>query len=907
MTQPLDQNKPWESGLTIVLGADPMDRKHFLGMNWISITNVHIEGKPPADNPGENKFALYRKLDGGTRQGYVSGYMGYPVPVQVDNPDNYLIFDGEINWYLGGGDSPHDKYVNEFLTSTNKALESGPTGTVLNADSLDQAAETYYNLWTWLGQAIQRLQAEIGKVDGPDTGFKGTAAGAFVETLENMRDELKLLQTDLKTNQDWVQMLHDNATAVRTFWTQVRSAWDDFYYHKPDPSKMVNDVVSQLKTQAQAMNGQPAATGTVTSWVFNLNFGNGEKGYDFLNQGVGGLNTDMQNFWVSNAANLDSTIKTQVTALRDSFDKTRMNMHETRTFVPPPTDNPTTTGGANGPGTGGLTDTNGDGKIDINDILGGNNGGNNGGLNGGGGGGGGGGANFDPNNIFGGGPNGGGNNGGSTGGGSTGGGGFTGGGFAGGGNNPGGTVDASGFGGQGPNNIFSATGDGLGGLNGDGSGTGGGGGAFGAGGVGGLGAFTTGGRNGATVTRNGQGNNGPTLDGLTDFTGGEDGAGAGGGMTGGTPGAGGPSTVDLGSLTGNGGATGNVPSFGSATGGGGPNGGGTAGAIGGGAGAGLPGAGFSGNPGGDDGPGFGGATGETPGFDGTSGTPGAGFAGSPGGGGGGLGGGLGGGGLGGGGLGGGGLGGGLGGGTSGGGFSGDPGGLGGDGSSIGDIGGGATDGNGGYGFGGDGASLPVSHNQPPNGFNVGPLGTSLDTTGMDFGTGAYGGNGTWATGGAGGGGGGLGGGLGGGGLGDGGLGGGGLGGGGLSGGGLGGSTGSGTPIGALGAGAAGVAAGTAASALTPGASGGYPPMMPPMGGMGQMGGNQEKERERTTWLAEDEEVWGTDPDVSPAVVGRDEHGDVDGTERDPWAPAPRQPATPHTPARGGGRAGNRGY
>ena len=51
------------------------------------------------------------------------------------------------------------------------------------------------------------------------------------------------------------------------------------------------------------------------------------------------------------------------------------------------------------------------------------------------------------------------------------------------------------------------------------------------------------------------------------------------------------------------------------------------------------------------------------------------------------------------------------------------------------------------------------------------------------------------------------------------------------------------------------------------------PFFPPMAGMGGMGmGGHPQERERTTWLAEDEKVWGTNPDVGPAVIGR---GDID--------------------------------
>jgi hypothetical protein len=51
---------------------------------------------------------------------------------------------------------------------------------------------------------------------------------------------------------------------------------------------------------------------------------------------------------------------------------------------------------------------------------------------------------------------------------------------------------------------------------------------------------------------------------------------------------------------------------------------------------------------------------------------------------------------------------------------------------------------------------------------------------------------------------------------------------------------------------------------------GYPPMMPPMGGMGSpagMGG-QAGERERQTWLLEDDEIWSDDADLCPAVLGR---------------------------------------
>ncbi len=54
-----------------------------------------------------------------------------------------------------------------------------------------------------------------------------------------------------------------------------------------------------------------------------------------------------------------------------------------------------------------------------------------------------------------------------------------------------------------------------------------------------------------------------------------------------------------------------------------------------------------------------------------------------------------------------------------------------------------------------------------------------------------------------------------------------------------------------------------------------PPMMPPMGGMGGMGGSGtgRNERERETWLSEDEKVWGAGSVVGRGVVGRPADGE----------------------------------
>lgn len=96
-----------------------------------------------------------------------------------------------------------------------------------------------------------------------------------------------------------------------------------------------------------------------------------------------------------------------------------------------------------------------------------------------------------------------------------------------------------------------------------------------------------------------------------------------------------------------------------------------------------------------------------------------------------------------------------------------------------------------------------------------------------------------------------------------------------------------------------------AAAKLNGTSGqGMMPMMPGMGNPG--GGAQGKERERKTWLTEDEDVWGTDPfDAAPAVIGRsDADDDFDVTEEPmmPGFPSAPRPAPKPDHQRRPGRA-----
>ncbi len=79
------------------------------------------------------------------------------------------------------------------------------------------------------------------------------------------------------------------------------------------------------------------------------------------------------------------------------------------------------------------------------------------------------------------------------------------------------------------------------------------------------------------------------------------------------------------------------------------------------------------------------------------------------------------------------------------------------------------------------------------------------------------------------------------------------------------------PTGLLGGGSG--AGGPAGAPGSEDKSGGVPFFPPMMGGMGGGAGEKPQERERQTWLAEDEAVWGTDVDAGSGVIGRREDGD----------------------------------
>jgi hypothetical protein len=348
--QPGDASKTWESGLIEVLAAEAMDRSTFLGMPWISALAATFASKPPTSAP-TGQFTLYTPLIDANNHlikvddGQFSNMPAFP---------GYLVVHGSIDWFgAGGGNSPHDHYANEFLAHTLAALKSGPEGTVLNAASFDEAAETFYNLWNWLNHAMEQVKSQLDLVGSDSSKFKGKAAGALLRTLENLHDEFNLLQKDLKSNQDWTEMLHNNASHIRQFWQELRTAWDEFY-GKPEPTETVTNVVNQLMSQAQSVR-----LTDLNNWNVKVDVGDGTvRDFNILEWGAfGKLNTDMQTNWLNHAQALDSRMSSSYGSLQDSLDWTRTNMTDPHNYLPPPGDGVTTPSGG------------GDGNKNLDDIL----------------------------------------------------------------------------------------------------------------------------------------------------------------------------------------------------------------------------------------------------------------------------------------------------------------------------------------------------------------------------------------------------------------------------------------------------------------------------------------------------------------------------------------------------------
>jgi hypothetical protein len=247
-------------------------------------------------------------------------------------------------------------------------LDTPPSPPPLDPPTFDQAAESTYNLRYWLDATMVALRREFEKINTKDSGFKGSAAEAFHTVLLNLHNEMKLLHDDLMTNKDWTQMLHNNAAAARTFWSQIRDAWSHYRAVETNlPSEMIHRVMQQIEQQIDALGAETDGFSNpdkmppwdaLQRWPIYLDFGAGRNEYDLKDTSVfNKIDNDMKAHFDQIVSELDRAMTSAFTNLRDSFNDTLQNIHDPQKFVPtplvPPGGGDKNKGGGGGGGGGG--------------------------------------------------------------------------------------------------------------------------------------------------------------------------------------------------------------------------------------------------------------------------------------------------------------------------------------------------------------------------------------------------------------------------------------------------------------------------------------------------------------------------------------------------------------------------
>ncbi|MEV4759975.1 hypothetical protein AB0J86_33430, partial [Micromonospora sp. NPDC049559] len=311
-----------------ILNTEGIDRRQFLNRPWISLVEARTEGYS-----GIEKFKF---KDIPPNQFRFSQRMG----AQDSNGDYPIrIVQGRIDWYVGEkGDSPHERFWNDFNNRTRDALNQQPDSSPLSPKSFHLAAESMYNLAMWLDRATGQFQAEINNLDGGGSGFEGAAAKAFRESLDGMRKDMLTLRHDLESNKNWPQMLHDNGDRAEWFWRDMRQTWSEWIGNTANlPNEMISRALRQIRNHV--LGGDPF-TDDGANWTITIDVGGGPKGYDFSSgDPFAQLNQDLHAVFLAKIDELDRWGNIHHGNLRASFEDTGSNL------LNPQATPPSTTGG----------------------------------------------------------------------------------------------------------------------------------------------------------------------------------------------------------------------------------------------------------------------------------------------------------------------------------------------------------------------------------------------------------------------------------------------------------------------------------------------------------------------------------------------------------------------------------
>ncbi|WP_198940177.1 hypothetical protein, partial [Micromonospora sp. CB01531] len=332
----------WEQGLQSILrigresGQTPAINRALVagpGASWLQFvkSEIYESGFPVSfDHPPPNEIILWNNYDS----------------------SNILVVRGKISLYdkAGDGPSPHDQFMRfQYVGDEARTfLSNPPADGPWQPQSFVDAASVVEGVIRWLDSSNTQLNALVRSINHDNSGFSGSAAGAFAAVLDNLQNGVEQLHTDIagpgETN--WADRIRGKAGDMKNFSVALIDAWNQYQSQVAYNSNFYNPG-HLVEAVRGILNG--GYSGNLNS--VSLSFGDGGGGTFDLTTSAGWqqVNERVKNAWLLQVGNLDSKMREALTHMVGLFRDTQRHINM---FGTPPQNTPGGVG-PNGPGGGG--------------------------------------------------------------------------------------------------------------------------------------------------------------------------------------------------------------------------------------------------------------------------------------------------------------------------------------------------------------------------------------------------------------------------------------------------------------------------------------------------------------------------------------------------------------------------
>ena len=256
MTQPTPPMR-WEDILNQVVGAKPFDRAAFADRPWFRMTNWQgwrdaYDDKPWEDavpeGTGDGKFTVYRKA---WRPNPDYGHKNGASQAITD----FQILEFSVDYFVKGeGDrSPHDNYGRDWVTNFNDSIAQ--MNGVLDEQTFYSAANAFDNSVAWFQAASERLKPWIDNVNTEASGFQGSAAEAFRHQVLNLQYGFDKHREQLTTPSSWAALTRTAGDQAAAFKQTIQRSWQS-YLGLPTPRDVIVSVLRQIEQQVDSWDKQ---------------------------------------------------------------------------------------------------------------------------------------------------------------------------------------------------------------------------------------------------------------------------------------------------------------------------------------------------------------------------------------------------------------------------------------------------------------------------------------------------------------------------------------------------------------------------------------------------------------------------------------------------------------------------